>query len=165
MKITLNSDGTVAFETESVEAAVALARALRADQIANVEVTPAEQVPVEPASSFIERVSDALPDAAPVSEPSPAVVLPHDDDAPPHEPVSVERAKRAAAREAGLSLQHYVTWEYLVDHDNRRGGTTIDHVMRAFKINRGAATQRLCVLVEKGYAVRTGKGHYVPATP
>lgn len=162
MKVTLNSDGSVSFDVATAAEGIELARALQNGHAhsdvavqAVVEATACdreEAVLIEAEADDDEAVAEYVRTAVAEAE------------AAPKRP-SDYAIKQAAAKAAGLSIQHYLVWEYLVDKDSQRGGVSVDQTMRKFHITRGAATQRLATLARMGYATRIGRGHYRAATP
>lgn len=165
MKVTLNSDGSVSFDVATAAEGIELARALQnghahSDVAVQAVVTEAACIKED----VVEFATDSDSDDDDVEVAASAVALTrlrsHLSVAP-----SDQSIKRAAAKAAGLSIQHYVVWEYLVDKDSQRGGVGIEQVMRKFHITRSAANQRLLILEKKGFATRVGTGHYRAATP
>ena len=162
MKVTLNTDGSVTFDVATAAEATALARELQN----GTHNGNAVQAVVEAAACDREEAvlieAEADEDDEAVAEYVRTAVA--EAEAAPKRP-SDYAIKQAAARAAGLSVQHYLVWEYLVDKDSQRGGVSVDQTMRKFRISRGAATQRLALLARKNFATRCGRGHYRAATP
>ena len=163
MKVTLNSDGSVSFDVATAAEGVELARAL---QNGHAHAGEAVRAVVEAAACdreeavLIEAEADDEEEA--VAEYVRTAVA--EAEATAKRP-SDYAIKQAAAKAAGLSIQHYLVWEYLVDKDSQRGGVTIEQVKRKFHITTAAAGQRLAVLAKRGFATRSGRGHYRAATP
>lgn len=155
MKVTLNTDGTVAFDVATAAEAIALARALQngahvapqAEVVSDVELDEDDEDAAEAVDTAMRELGGRVVAVECAKRPDDASI------------------KRAAAKAAGLSIQHYVVWEYLVDKDGSRGGVSVDQVMRKFHISRSAANQRLMILEKKGFATRVGRGQYRAATP
>lgn len=163
MKVTLNTDGSVTFDVATAAEATALARELQSGAATNghaVQAVVEQAACVQEEAVFIEAATDDDDEDVDVA----ASVVAHESAVVEKRPSDLE-IKRAAARAANLSIQHYVVWEYLVDKDSQRGGVSVDQVMKKFHISRGAATQRLAMLAKQGYASRVGRGHYRAATP
>jgi hypothetical protein len=154
MKVTLKPNGDITFEADTAADALALLREMHGVEIQNGHVAQAEVVSDVEHDDDDEDAAEAVAGLDNSSSPVECVKRP--DDA---------SIKRAAAKAAGLSIQHYVVWEYLVDKDGSRGGVSIDHVMRKFHISRSAANQRLMILEKKGFATRVGRGQYRASTP
>lgn len=163
MKVTLNTDGSVTFDVATAAEATALARELQSGAATNghaVQAVVEQAACVQEEAVFIEAATDDDDEDVDVA----ASVVAHESAVVEKRPSDLE-IKRAAARAANLSIQHYVVWEYLVDKDSQRGGVSIDQVMKKFHITRSAANQRLLILEKKGFAARVATGHYRAATP
>lgn len=127
MKVTLNSDGSVSFDVATAAEGIELARALQNGHAhsdvavqAVVEATACdreEAVLIEAEADDDEAVAEYVRTAVAEAE------------AAPKRP-SDYAIKQAAAKAAGLSIQHYLVWEYLVDKDSQRGGVSVDQTMR-----------------------------------
>ena len=163
MKVTLNSDGSVSFDVATAAEGIELARALQNGHAhSDVAVQAVVSETACASEDVVQIVTEADSDIEDEVEVAAAVVA--QDTAVGKRP-SDYAIKKAAANAAGLSIQHYLVWEYLVDKDSQRGGVSVDQVMKKFHITRSAANQRLIILTNKGFAARVASGHYRAATP
>jgi hypothetical protein len=142
MKVTINADGSVSFEVGSAAEALALAREFQnGAKPVFKEPKPVEDSPNDPAELPVKKKDRITQKKR------------HSDT-----------ELLATARAAGLTVASYVVWEFLVNHEDRRG-VSISEIARQFRLTNAAAGQRLLVLVKAGYAERVKVGHYRAATP
>lgn len=141
MKVTLNTDGTVAFEVATAAEAIALARELQ-------HGTAVEEVAVE-ADSPVESETVVLPEMT-------------------RRRGAIKRYEETlvkASESVGLTVPYYLVWDFLLQHETTRGGVSATQIARAFRISQAAASQRLCMLHKEGYAERVSTGRYRATMP